>query len=425
ISQDELEVKKIYLGLVMTYKDKSETIPVAQDPATLEYDLTSRLIKLTRKRAPVLGIADFSRSFDLSDPQNKSRFTLIKQALQDRFEVKTIELEGTLEIPEDVEALLLLQPMGLSEEAKYVLDQYLLGGGNVFAPAESIMIGQQMQAFPALPGYESVFKEYGLELKKTMVLDTSCAMASFSTGMMVLQMQYPLWVRIKPAGFNSEFAPLSELENLILPWSGYLSLAKELPQGVNATQLVTSTKDAWAVGSPFDLNPQQDWRASRANSSKQGTFAMAYLLSGTFPSAFADGPPKLAEDVPEERKDLVLEKLNPTKHLSASSAPGNLLVVSNGRFLEDNYLKQFTDNLLFIENIADWMLENEALIGIRSRSMTERPFKNEPSEPVKNLIKLGLTVGMPLIVVLLGLLRWVLRLKRRQALKQRYTTGEG
>ncbi len=57
--------------------------------------------------------------------------------------------------------------------------------------------------------------------------------------------------------------------------------------------------------------------------------------------------------------------------------------------------------------------------------MTERPFKNEPSEPVKNLIKLGLTVGMPLIVVLLGLLRWVLRLKRRQALKQRYTTGEG
>jgi len=425
LSRDELVVKRVHFGLVMTYRDKSEVMPVLQNPSNLEYDLTSRLIKLTREKTPVLGIIDFSRSYDPPDTESQSRFNLIKDALRERFEVKTIELEKELEIPADVEAVLLLQPIGLSEEAKYVLDQYLLRGGNIFAPTEAIMLSREMQAFPALPGYETVFKEYGVELKKMLVLDESNAMASFSSGFMVIQMPYPLWLLVKPGNFNPEFSPISNLGSLVLPWSGYLSLASEPPPGVAATALLRTTKNAWAVTSPFDLSPQQDWRTSRANSTKQGTFVLGYLLSGKFPSAFPDGPPQLDEDAAEERVQLAKQKLNPAAHLKESAQPGNLVIISNGRFLEDNYLKEFSDNGLFMENIADWMLENDALIGIRSRSIAARPLETEPTEPVKNLIKFGLTVGLPLLVILFGLLRLGLRLRRRQALKQRYATHEG
>jgi len=424
LSRDELVVKRVYMGIAMTYRDKSEIIPIITDPANLEYDLTSRIIKLTRKTIPVLGIVDFSRSYDIQDPESKSRFTAIKRALRDRFEVRDIKLEETLEVPEDIEALIFLQPMGLSDEAKYVLDQYLLGGGNIFAPSEAIMIGQQMQAFPALPGYETVFSGYGLDLKKMMVLENrNNAMARFSTGMMVIQMPYPMWVRIQPTGFSKDFAPIAPLDSLVLPWSGYLSLQKDLPDGVKATAILQTSKDAYALSSPFDLNPQQDWQAQRANSSKQGTFVLGYLLSGIFPSAFPDGPPVPDEDTREERKQLIAEKLGSHTHLSESSEPGNLVVVSNGRFLEDNYLQDFTENLLFVQNIADWMLENESLIGIRSRSVAARPFEKEPTEPVKNLIKFGLTIGLPLLVVLFGLLRWGIRLKRRKLIRQRYVSG--
>lgn len=425
LSRDELVVKRVYMGIAMTYRDKSEIIPIIVDPANLEYDLTSRIIKLTREDIPVLGIVDFSRSYDIQDPENKSRFTVIKQALRDRFEVQDIKLEETLEVPEDVEALIFLQPMGLSDEAKYVLDQYLLRGGNIFAPSEAIMIGQQMQAFPALPGYETVYSNYGLDLKKMMVLENrNNAMARFSTGMMVIQMPYPMWVRIQPTGFSQDFAPIAPLDSLVLPWSGYLSLQKELPDGVKATPILHTSKDAYALSSPFDLNPQQEWQAQRANSSKQGTFVLGYLLSGIFPSAFPDGPPVPDENTREERIQLIAEKLGSHTHLNESSEPGNLAVVSNGRFLEDNHLQNFTENLLFVENIADWMLENESLIGIRSRSVAARPFEIEPTEPVKNLIKFGLSIGLPLLVVLFGLLRWGIRLKRRKLIKQRYASGE-
>ena len=70
------------------------------------------------------------------------------------------------------------------------------------------------------------------------------------------------------------------------------------------------------------------------------------------------------------------------------------------------------------------MLENESLIGIRSRSVAARQFEIEPTEPVKNLIKFGLTIGLPLLVVLFGLLRWGIRLKRRKLIKQRYMSGD-
>ncbi len=420
--KDQLQVKKVFFGLALTYRDKSEIIPIVQNPDNLEYDLTSRILKLTREKAPVLGIVDFSRNFNFNNPQqqNESRFNVIKQALGTRFEVKDIKLEEELEIPGDVQAVILLQPLGMSEEAKYVLDQYLMRGGNIFAPTEALMISQQqMQGYPALPGFETVFQKYGLELKKMLVLDRSSEMARFSAGPMVIQMQYPQWIKILPSGFSSGFAPTAPLNRLVMPWTGYLALADELPGKVEPTALVTTTQEGWAVESPFDLNPQQDWQAQRTNSPKKGRFVLGYLLAGEFQSAFSS-PPKAADTATPERLALTAAKLDPAKHIAESQKPGNLVVVSNGSFLEDNFVRQFPDNLLFVENLGDWMLDNNQLIGIRSRSISARPFKFEPTEPVKNLIKYGITGLLPLLIVLFGLFRYFMRIKRRQVVKQRY-----
>jgi ABC-2 type transport system permease protein len=423
MQRDQLAVKKVFLGIALTYRDKSETIPVVSDPNNLEYELTSRIFKLTREKTPVLGIVDFSRNYDFNNPQGsgQSRFNALKQALGERFEVKDVKLEEELEIPGDVQAVIILQPLGLSEQAKYVLDQFLLRGGNIFAPTDALMISQQqMQGFPGLPGYETAFKNYGLELKKMLVLDKSSEMAQFSGGAMVIQMQYPEWVKIVPPnGFSPDFGPTALLSKLVLPWSGYLSVGEKLSEGLKATAIITTSQDAWAVNSPFNLNPQQDWRAQYANSPKKGRFALGYLLSGTFPSAFS-APPKPEDTAAADRLALIAAKLDPAKYIAKSEKPGNLVIVSNGSFLEDNFIQRFPDNLLFAQNVADWMLSSGELIGIRSRNTEARPFKKELTEPVKNLIKYSITAGIPLLVILLGLLRYGMRLRKRQAVRARY-----
>lgn len=419
LAKDEQVVKNIYLGLALGYKDKSDVIQVVQDASNLEYELTTRILKMTRERAPVLGVVDLSRSYDINNPENKSRFTQLTSQLGDRFEVKDVQLEEQLEIPSDIDALILIQPLGLSKEAEYVLDQYLLRGGTILAPCESIMLGQQMQAFPAIPGYEEVFKGYGLELKKMMVMDESNARAQFRSGMMIVSLPYPMWVSVKPGGFNPDFAPISQLTSLVLPWTGYLALDKELSAGLTATKLATTTNRAWAGTSPYNLDPNQDWQALRADS-KKGEFVLGYLLSGTFPSAFPGGPPEPGDYADEERIAFAHSKLDPAKHLAKGTEPGHLIAISNSRFMEDGYLEQFPENMLFIENLADWMMDNEALIGIRSKMASVKPLE-EPKEPAKSLIKYGVTVGIPLLVVLFGLARWALRRKRRGLLKLRYS----
>jgi ABC-type uncharacterized transport system involved in gliding motility auxiliary subunit len=251
------------------------------------------------------------------------------------------------------------------------------------------------------------------------VLDKSSEMAQFSTGAMVIQMQYPEWIKVLPSGFSPSFGPTAPLSKLVLPWSGYLAVGDQLNQGLTSTAIFTTTQDAWAVNSPFDLNPQQDWRAQFANSPKKGKFVLGYLLSGNFPSAFST-PPQPEATAPEDRKALIAAKLDPAKHLAKSEKPGNLVVVSNGSFLEDNFLQRFPDNLLFAQNVADWMLSSDALIGIRSRSTEARPFKKELTEPVKNLIKYSITAGIPLLVILIGLMRYWLRRRMRQTIRARY-----
>lgn len=420
LSRDQLQVKKVYIGLALLYEDKTEILPVIQDTSNLEYEITSRIVKLTQEEPARIGVVDLSRNFQFNPQQQQgSMFTTLKGALSKRFKLVNIDLEKELEIPEDVPTLLLLNPLGLSDEAKYVIDQFVMRGGSLIAPCDAVMIGQGLQAFPALPGIDTVLDKYGLKLNKQMVLDVSNSMATFSGGGFMLSLPYPMWVKIRPENFNQEFPPVSQIEALTLPWSGYFTVEDEKPESVTATRLFETTKDAWLMKSPFDLNPQQDFRNLRLGAEK-GQYALGYLLQGKLRSAFADeGAPEIPEDATEERKPALEKALDPASFLAEGTEDARIVAIADGRFIEDNFLRNFPENVLFIENIVDWLARNEALIGIRSRGVAARPIK-ELVEPVKNAIKYGNLIGLPVLIILFGVLRWMLRLKRRAGYKQYY-----
>ena len=43
IENDKVEIKKVYMGLVLLYEDKREVIPVIQTSTGLEYDITTKI----------------------------------------------------------------------------------------------------------------------------------------------------------------------------------------------------------------------------------------------------------------------------------------------------------------------------------------------------------------------------------------------
>jgi len=70
------------------------------------------------------------------------------------------------------------------------------------------------------------------------------------------------------------------------------------------------------------------------------------------------------------------------------------------------------DNLIFFQNMVDWLAQDEALISIRSRESTDRPLRTV-EESTKRVVKYANMIGSPLAVVLLGIGVWQARKRRK------------
>ena len=93
-------------------------------------------------------------------------------------------------------------------------------------------------------------------------------------------------------------------------------------------------------------------------------------------------------------------------------ADNRIVVVGDGEFFADSKGGGDRDNLLFFQNMVDWLAQDEALITIRSREVTDRPLK-PLSEPSKRFVKYANMLGSPLVVVLLGIGVWQARRRRK------------
>ena len=65
VEDDKLEIKRVYLGMVMLYEDKKEIIPVIQTATGLEYLITTKIKTLVNKDKKTIGIANLSSSTEI------------------------------------------------------------------------------------------------------------------------------------------------------------------------------------------------------------------------------------------------------------------------------------------------------------------------------------------------------------------------
>ena len=78
--------------------------------------------------------------------------------------------------------------------------------------------------------------------------------------------------------------------------------------------------------------------------------------------------------------------------------------MGDGDFLEDRFVQSNSQNLVFAANAVDWLAQDEALIGIRSKDRTPPSLAFE-SEAGKNALKWGSLVGVPVLFMLFGFMR--------------------
>ena len=424
IERDQRQTKKVFCGLAMSYEDKSESIPIAIEPTNFEYELTSRLYKLTLDEKPKIGF--FHGEFKTSEQQQAPGYEGIRQVLSGQdglYELVNIDPQSDRQLPGDLDGLIISGTFGLSDSLKYSIDQFLLSGGQVLIALDPMMrAGQQQmslggeQAYPSIPTIEDQLEKYGIKFEKKLIADPSCGQAPVQTFLGTMGVPYPLWPKIKPDGFSAEVAAVAKLEALVVPYTCPLRVLDV--QGVKFLPLASTSEQSFTVSSPFDLAPDQDWQFL-STAGDQGPFDVAYLLEGEIPTAFPDGPPEPPQ-TPEGEDAITTEpEFDSGAQLQMSNGDGRLILISSGSILSDNFLGRFGENVEFLQNTADMLLLGNELLEIRSTPVTARPLK-QLSDAQKSGIRWALVLGVPALLVLFGLLLWFLKGRRRRAIQARY-----
>ena len=396
IQRDKREVANVYLGMAVLYEDRHEVLPVVQGPWGLEYELVAAILKVTRKESPKLGILTRYTQQDLD-----GRYSEMMRALRKQYEVQTVDLDGGKKaIADDISTLILLGPKDMKDPEKYRIDQFIMRGGNVLAMLDVLELqGGVLQGERISSGLEDMMARYGVRCNNDMVVDRVSAVASFASGYFRFMSNYLLWPKVVKQGFSTENPIVSKLETISLPWTRSFEAVSNPPDSVEVTLLASSSPNSWTTTDFANLNPQQQWNPKPEDLRPRG---LVYALNGVFPSFFAGKPiPAVADSgaAPIDsagRRDL--------------SEPTQMIALGSTYFCID---QQVGGNMTFLLNAVDWMSLGDELIGIRSREASDRPLK-DISEGTKRLIRILGIALVPLIVVIVGLARWLAgsRMKR-------------
>ncbi|PIE22128.1 MAG: hypothetical protein CSA62_13685 [Planctomycetota bacterium] len=330
-----LSVMKIYQGLRIRYGgDRQKTLPILVDDATLETKLTPAIRELVLEKKPKLALV--SRKFQemgmfrMQGMQSRDSFRQIEESVRDNFEVVSVDLSSGDLLPEDLNLLVLLQPLNLSDWEKYVIDQHVMRGGNLIVFQESADYSTDMmltlmrkQGQVDAPESKLPWKEqlagYGLRIGDQIISDWSLRrsfvflkqgqgrfapyQAQMPFWFNAVQIDWSktepksgdfdkkLWSSFQP-GINTDNPVMAGLEQLQFFWPSEAGLVQELPQGVEGEILARSSPLALAESpmpssDPFGNNFIHS-RRERLRSAPLKQYPLIATVSGSFRSAFAD-----------------------------------------------------------------------------------------------------------------------------------------
>jgi ABC-2 type transport system permease protein len=215
----------------------------------------------------------------------------------------------------------------------------------------------------------------------------------------------------KTGSFSGHWPVTDHLQALITPFPSSVELTGDLKEkkgDVTASAVATTTARSWRQTGFFIFNPKE-----AARTTDVGPFTLGYALEGKIKSAFA-APPGVTADPASSSAELA-------KHLHEAPANTRLLVMGDSDFMNDQNLplrqvQAYQYNLLFAVNTVDWMMHDESLITLRAKGMSARPLSLQYDAKVA-FWRLCDIDGIPLLLILVGLVMWRVRLSRRRSVQ--------
>jgi len=418
IEKDQAAIANVYLGLAVLYGDNKEIIPALTDLSTLEYDLTSKIVRVRNRQVQNIGLLSGHAE---ADPQKD--LGTVDNELREQYFTRTIQTAGGEKIPDDIAALVVAGPRTMSDRDLFEVDQYIMSGGKVIFLVDTVDI--ETQGLRGTPIDSPIFKlieHYGVKVQPELVLDRVNANASFQSGMFSIFMPYPFWVRVVREGVPSDHPIINSLESIVLPWSSPVEVIPDRTKETAVSILAQSSEYSWTQKGYFDLNPRQDFLPPRE---QMKPCVLGVALTGRFASYFADKsvpPPPARDQEADADKDPLKAAASQAKDQKAADAARSIvkaspetkmIVLGSSRFIRDEFCEQFDGNRTFFLNAVDWFVIGDRLIDIRSREAGERPLRVVPDQ-ARAALRMVNMLGVPVLLSIFGLIQLYVRRRRKR-----------
>ena len=411
IVKDKIEVIKGYTGVVFIYGDKKETIPVVDQVANLEYEITSLIRRITTDRQSILGITSTGTEQETQTMQR------LYEALGRNYNVQPVDLNNVIGCGAD--ALLVMAPrQPFTDWQLFQLDQYIINGGKMgmFANWYRADIQQAMQAMPYGLNINGFLNNFGIGLGEDMISDASCATVGMQQQRGFFTVTQPVQIPYFPTirEFNSSNIITRDLQTLQTYYPSSVDTTLSAGKGFESQALMyssnLSTHDTgpYVYLDPFRKRTRQDFPES--------FIPMAAIVKGKFTSFFAEsGPPKKpAEGNESTESDENSEGDEYDGQVKAEAdAENRLLLVGDGHLGLDQHIDPA--GLLFMQNAIDWLIQSEELIAIRSKQIPQKPLRELP-DVVRKFIRWANLIGPSILIIILGITLWQLRRIKKKAL---------
>lgn len=394
IEEDEQQTKRAYMGIVIRYQEKHEVIPVVQNLADLEKDMTGLMLKLVRTRMPKVGI--------IKDPAGPS-IQKVSQALSQNVALEPVDLKAEGEISSEIDALLVVGSGDhFGERGAQKIEAFMSKGKSAALLLDRVQVDPRtFQSQPVGPRSKTheIFdwlKTYGVDVENNLVADAACASLNMQENRGGFTFSLPVKYPFVPELMNLSFeSPITKgLSGVILPFVSSITLSEQ--ENITSEVLARSSKVSWLEKEPFDLNPRRNW--GEANIVPDGPYNLLVDLRGPVKAPVENK----ADDKTAEAKE-------------SPKPEFRMIVMGSSAFLWDDFLA--APNQMLALNMVDWMLADAALLEMRGRTFSDAPLDTNLSDALRQTVKYGNILGVPFLLVLYGLLRWRMRESRRRSLK--------
>jgi len=389
----------IYFGLAGTnLEDDERNIPFfqAERERFLEYDLTKLVYELSNPKRPVVGVMS-SLPLD-GDPRQMMMMqgqggqpwasaTLLRQTNT----IRTVPTDAKV-IDPDIQVLLVAEAQHLSPATLYAIDQFVMRGGKLMA-----MVDPWSEALAAQPSpsgmppddthsdLKKLFDAWGIEFDPTKVVGDLNGAWRVRAGRddRVQAVNYVAWINIQD-GLNHDDPATADLQQVTIASAG--ALAKKPGAAIDFTPLLSTSAQSGLI--PVDAVKDPHPAQLLANFKPQGgPRVIAARVHGILKSAFT-GPPPPDKDQPATAQPGTPPPAPVTlpAYIAQTEKPANLVLVADSDILADRFWVRmndffgqqtatpFADNGPFVANLIGTLAGSDALIGLRSRGDSNRPF---------------------------------------------------